>query len=119
MSTDSSRSSSSGGSADETCEFPENQQAPYDLAGPPKYLLEVMGAGHLDFSNLCEVPLAAQLVDDGCDPASTDPEVVHARVISVATAFAYRHVLGDVRYDPVLAVPHVVALGTVEYWAEP
>jgi predicted dienelactone hydrolase len=108
-----------GGSADETCEFVENQQVPYDLAGPPKYLLEVLGAGHLDFSNLCEVPLAAQFIDDGCDPASIDPAVVQDRVIAVATAFAYRHVVGDVRYDPGLAIPHVVAMGDVAYWAEP
>lgn len=106
-----------GGSADGTCEFPANQQDPYDKAQLPKYLLEVMNAGHLDFSNLCEVPIAKQFIDDGCDPAKIDPAVVHARVNVVATAFALRYLRGDARYDVYLADPAVAALGNVMYWS--
>jgi predicted dienelactone hydrolase len=108
-----------GGSADDTCEFPENQQAPYMIAQTPKFLLEVMNAGHLDFSNLCEVPIAKQLVDDGCDPTKIDPAVVHQRTNAVATAFVLRYQLGLTAYDPNLAPPNVAALGNVQYWAAP
>jgi predicted dienelactone hydrolase len=108
-----------GGSADHTCAFPANQQAPYDLAQTPKFLLEVMGAGHLDFSNLCEVPLAQQFVHDGCDPASIDPDIVHRRANTVATAFALRYLDDLVGYDPALGVGEVTALGNVTYTAAP
>ena len=106
-----------GGSLDDTCEFPANQQAPYDKAQKPKYLLEVMQAGHLDFSNLCEVPIAKQFIDDGCDPAKIDPAVVQARTNRVATAFALRYLTDDPRYDAALADPAVLALGNVMYWS--
>jgi predicted dienelactone hydrolase len=108
-----------GGSRDDTCEFPANQQAPYEKAMTPKYLLEVMEAGHLDFSNLCEVPIAQQFIDDGCDPAHIEPAIVQARTNTVATAFALRHLLDDARYDAFLAVSAVTALGNVEYWTAP
>jgi predicted dienelactone hydrolase len=108
-----------GGSADHTCAFPANQQVPYDLAQTPKYLLEVTGAGHLDFSNLCEVPLAKIFVKDGCDPTMIDPEIVHARTSTVATAFVLRYLVGDVRYEDDLASSYVTGLGNVDYWASP
>jgi predicted dienelactone hydrolase len=105
-----------GGSVDDTCEFPANQQVPYEIAAPPKVLVEVLGAGHLDFSNLCEVPLAAQLVDDGCDPASIDPVVVHARVRAIATAFARRYLDDEPGWEPYLDPAWVSGLGDVTYW---
>jgi predicted dienelactone hydrolase len=108
-----------GGSADETCEFPANQEAPYMLAQTPKFLLEVMNAGHLDFSNLCEVAIAQQFIDDGCDPAKIDPAVVQRRTKEVATAFVLRYQLGLTQYDPALAPAHVMGLGNVQYWAAP
>ena len=108
-----------GGSEDDTCEFPANQEAPYMLAQSPKFLLEVMGAGHLDFSNLCEVPIAQQFIDDGCDPAKIDPAVVQRRTNAVATAFALRYLTGNPGYDPMLSVGHVMGLGNVQYWSAP
>jgi predicted dienelactone hydrolase len=108
-----------GGSADHTCDFAPNQQDPYDKAASPKYLLELMGAGHLDFSNLCEVPLAKLFVKDGCDPQMIDPDVVHARTNRVATAFALRYLRDDARYDAFLDVAGVSALGNVQFWAAP
>ena len=45
----------------------------------------VEGAGHLDFSDLCAVPIAVLFVDDGCDPESIDPAVVHARTNALAS----------------------------------
>jgi predicted dienelactone hydrolase len=108
-----------GGSLDETCEFPANQQDPYNKAQPPKYLLEVINAGHLDFSNLCEVPLAKQFIDDGCDETKIDPAVVQARTNRVATAFALRYLRDDPRYDAALDAAAVTALGNVNFTAAP
>lgn len=108
-----------GGSLDETCEFPANQQAPYMIAQTPKFLLEIMNAGHLDFSNLCEVPIAQQFIDDGCDPTKIDPAIVHARTNAVATAFVLRYQLAQSQYDPALAPAHVTALGNVQFWSAP
>ena len=108
-----------GGSEDDTCEFPANQEAPFMIAQTPKFLLEVMNAGHLDFSNLCEVPIAQQFIDDGCDPAKIDPAIVHKRVNAVATAFLLRYALGATQYDPALVPTQVMGLGNVQYWAAP
>ncbi len=108
-----------GGSVDDTCPFDTDQQVPYELAQPPKALVEIIGAGHLDFSNLCEVPIAAAFVDDGCDPASIDPAEVHERVKLVATAFIRRHLDGETGYDPYLEPAFVTALGAIEYWHAP
>lgn len=108
-----------GGSLDDTCEFPANQELPYMIAQQPKYLLEVMGAGHLDFSNLCEVALARQFIDDGCDPANIDPAVVQQRTNRVGVAFALRYLRDDPRYDALLDPNAVNALGNVQYWATP
>lgn len=107
-----------GGSEDDTCPFESDQRAPYELAQPPKLLVELLGAGHLDFSNLCEVPLAAQLVDDGCDPAKIPPAEVHARTRAIATAFARRHLAGEPGYDAYLEPAFVLALGRLDYWRE-
>jgi len=35
-----------GGSADDTAPFPQNDQPPYDLANPPKILVDEIGQGH-------------------------------------------------------------------------
>jgi predicted dienelactone hydrolase len=108
-----------GGSVDETCPFPSDQQVPYDLAQTPKVLVEVMGAGHLDFSDLCQVPIAQAFIDDGCDPASIDPVVVQARVKTLATAFVRRYVDGAVGYEPYLEPAYAAGLGNLTYWRAP
>jgi predicted dienelactone hydrolase len=108
-----------GGSLDDTCEFDENQLVPYQLAQQPKHLLQVVGAGHLDFSDLCQVPIARLFVDDGCNPDNIDPAVVHARVRTVATAFALHYIAGAPGYAGDLDVDAVVALGNVEFWSAP
>jgi predicted dienelactone hydrolase len=108
-----------GGSKDETCSFAENQQAPYDVAQNPRFLVEILGAGHLDFSNLCEVALAKMFTKDGCDPASIDPMVVQARVQAIGTAFAHRYLRDDLRYQPFLEPAYVSALGQLTYSASP
>lgn len=108
-----------GGSEDQTCPFDTDQLAPYQLAAPPRALLEVEGAGHLDFSNLCEVPVALLFVNDGCDAQKIPPQTVHARVNAVATAFLGRHLLGDPGYEAWLSPPSVQGRGNVTFWRDP
>jgi predicted dienelactone hydrolase len=108
-----------GGSEDGTTPFDSDQQAPYELAAPPKHLVRVEGAGHLDFSNLCEVPVAPLLVDDGCDPSSIDPAAVHARVNTLATAFALHYLTEQPDYAAYLAPDAVHALDHLTYWHQP
>ena len=108
-----------GGSRDETCPFASDQRVPYDLAQPPKVLVRVDEAGHLDFSDLCEVPIAMLFIDDGCDPDLIDPEVVHARTRAVAAAFLARYLTGHAGYESFLAPAWVEALGNVTYWRAP
>jgi predicted dienelactone hydrolase len=64
-----------GGSLDETTEFPENQQAPFDAMLPGAAIValaELPAAGHFTFSDFCEVDRA--LVgflggfDEACEP---------------------------------------------------
>jgi predicted dienelactone hydrolase len=106
-----------GGSEDDTTPFDTDQLRPYELAAPPKLLVEILGAGHLDFSNLCEIALAAQFVDDGCDPALIEPREVHTRVMTVGTAFLRRFLSGETGYDAWLEEAAVLGLGRVEVWS--
>ncbi len=108
-----------GGGADHTCPFDTDQQAPYELAQPAKALLKVVDAGHLDFSNLCDVPLAAIFVSDGCDPSSVDPAIVRDRSRTIAAAFLHRYLDVDAAYDEYLAPAYVQSLGNVQFWREP
>ncbi|HJZ88444.1 MAG TPA: alpha/beta hydrolase [Polyangia bacterium] len=108
-----------GGSLDHTCPFDDNQRRPYDLAAPPKFLVEVMGAGHLDFSDLCEVPIAVAFIRDGCNAQNIDPTLVRARVATLSAAFTLRFLLGDPRYDAYLDPAYVTGLGNLQYWHAP
>lgn len=108
-----------GGDKDKTTPFETDQKAPYDLAVPPKFLVKVLGAGHLDFSNLCEVPIASLFVKDGCNTQNIDPKEVHARVRLLSVAFVRRSLDGDLRYDRYLDPSFVTGLGKLEYWRSP
>ena len=104
-----------GGSKDETTPFKTDQLAAYEFAQPPKYLVEILGAGHLDFSNLCEVDGMQIFLDDGCDPEAIDPLIVQARVNTIATAFVQVFLLEDERYAEFLQTDYVLGLGNVGY----
>lgn len=108
-----------GGSVDGTTPFETDQQAAYDVAADPRYLIEILGAGHLDFSNLCDIPIATLFVDDGCDPTQIDPAEVHTRVNAISTAFAKVYIAGNPGYAPFLETESVTALGKLEYQHSP
>jgi predicted dienelactone hydrolase len=106
-----------GGSEDGTTPFDTDQQPAYEAAAPPKLLVEVMGAGHLDFSDLCEIPEMAAIVDDGCDPTLIDPALVRSIVATVSVPWLGRYLLGDERWEPWLEDAALRALGPVEVWS--
>ncbi len=108
-----------GGSEDDTTPFESDQRAPYDLARSPKMLVEILGAGHLDFSNLCDVPGVSSFVDDGCDPEKVDPAEVHRVVRTIATAFVGRYLFADEAYDTLLEPEGACAVGVAECWRSP
>jgi predicted dienelactone hydrolase len=108
-----------GGSLDHTCEFGPNQQVPYDLALRPKALLQVVNAGHLDFSNLCEIPIAPLFANDGCDATKISAADVHSRVRTVSTAFALKYLAGAPGQESWLDPATVKAMGKVDYWSAP
>lgn len=107
-----------GGSEDTQTSFESHQRRPYDLALPPKFLVKVLGAGHLDFSNLCEVRLASRLVNDGCDPSKIEPAEVHARVRALSVAFLEEMLNACGSYRPYLEPASVMGMGRLEYWWE-
>jgi predicted dienelactone hydrolase len=108
-----------GASADRTTPFDTDQQAAYDVAAPPRALVRINGAGHLDFSDLCTVAVARAFLDDGCDPMMLDPEIVHRRVETIGVAFLRRHLDGDLTADAALEQSAVEALGNLDYWRDP
>jgi predicted dienelactone hydrolase len=107
-----------GGSADTTTPFDSDQQGPWGIAAPPKYLARIEGAGHLDFSNLCDVPAAQAFIRDGCDPTVVDPALVHDRARTLATAFAHAFVAGRDHHLGLLEPGWAEALGDVTFWAQ-
>jgi predicted dienelactone hydrolase len=108
-----------GGSVDSTTPFETDQRVPYELASPPKGLVRVLGAGHLDFSDICEIEALSGFLDDGCDPASIEPSVVRARTRVLTLAFLRRYLEADTELDTFLEPAFVVGLGNLEYWREP
>ena len=108
-----------GGTADRTTPFDTDQQAAFDVATPPKALVRIDGAGHMDFTDVCGLPTIRGLFDDGCDPASVDPVLVQSRVRVLALAFLRRWLTGDVTADAELAPARVSSLSGITYWYEP
>lgn len=99
------------GTADGIIE-PEQSVAVYDGMQPPKYLVEIEGAGHLVFSDICligkdqgglvqltkEAGLdlgedLLRLASDGCEPDKTDPADAFAAIDHFSVAFL-RYELG-------------------------
>ena len=104
-----------GGSVDHTTPFSE-QMAAYAAASAPEGLLEILGAGHLDYTALCEVPALVSIVDDGCDPATLDPARVRAITGWLVLRWLRRYMDGDLAVDPELAEVSVEGLGIAAEW---
>ncbi|MCB0964193.1 MAG: dienelactone hydrolase family protein [Acidimicrobiales bacterium] len=99
------------GAADETIAADASRQA-FDGMAPPKYYVEIAGAGHLVFSDLCligrdqggltglidaaglDLPEnLVRLASDGCEPDDLDPALAFGAIDHLSTAFL-RYELG-------------------------
>jgi predicted dienelactone hydrolase len=108
-----------GGSEDRTTPFDTDQRPAYEAAVSPKALVRVLGAGHMDFSDVCGISTIEGFFDDGCDPARIDPAIVHDRVRVLVLAFLRRYLDGDPAADAWLEPAAVSALGDIEYTYAP
>jgi hypothetical protein len=72
----------------------------------------------MDFTDLCGIEALSGFFDDGCDPASIDPEIVHARVRGLGRAFLGRWLDGDTSFDAYLDPVAANALGNLEWTYE-
>ena len=96
----------------------------YEAMAPPKYLVEIEGAGHLVFSDICligtegggviaiaesiDLPIPEDLKSlgtDGCGPESTAPDDAFPAVDDLSVAFLRRTLLGE--DDPATLDPAV------------
>lgn len=72
---------------------PETDARPlYEALAPPRFLVELLGAGHPVFEDSCATPLPGVCPEDG-----------HARVARFALGFLGRYVAGDLRWEALLA----------------
>lgn len=86
-----------GGTLDDELPFDPETTGAYAALGAPKALAAVEGAGHWQFTDLCPVLPIADCA--GVAGGFADPELTHARVSEVVTAWIGRHLLDDVRSD--------------------
>lgn len=64
------------------------------LDGPDDRRVDIEGAGHFTFSNVCELPIDMGS-GDGCGPDNIDPAVAHDAINAYSLAFIRRHLWGD------------------------
>jgi predicted dienelactone hydrolase len=62
-----------GGSGDHTCDFP-NQQTAYDKTVGPKFLVELDGAKHFDFTELCGNQILTNAITQIGSECNTNPD---------------------------------------------
>src|SRR5262249_14035585 len=79
-------------------------QAAYGLAGPPRFLAEILNTGHFAWSDGCAGPLFG--VHD-CDPGTLSQADAHALVLRYALPFLSRYLAGDRRFGRLLSMQSV------------
>ena len=96
----------------------EATRTAYEAMSPPKYLVEIEGAGHLVFSDICLIgsegggviaiaesidlpipPDLSRLGTDGCGPDSTPPDEVFPAIDHLSVAFLRQTLLGEDESD--------------------
>lgn len=86
-----------GAENDASVPFEQNSQAPFALLSPPRYLMKILGAGHLAWAGDCRPP------DPRCEPLRL--------ALRYAVPFLLERVAGDARFsaflDPGAAPPGV------------
>ena len=86
-----------GGKLDDELPFDPETTGAYAALGTPKALAAVEGAGHWQFTDLCPVLPIADCA--GVPGGFAAPELTHARVNELVTAWIGRHLLDDARAD--------------------
>lgn len=96
-----------GGSADITVPFDEEDLPIFNALNSPAYLIEIMGAGHFSFTDICGLDflydVVGNVIDDGCGPDNIPYEEVHKVTNIFATAFFGKYLKGDARYEEYLS----------------
>jgi predicted dienelactone hydrolase len=93
-----------GGGLDTLAPFETLARRAYELLGPPRYLVNILGIGHFGFSNECVAPF------DPCgQPGTLTQDEAHRVVLRYAVPFFLRWVAGEHRFDVYLSpAPGVV-----------
>jgi len=83
-----------------------DSQAAYNLAGPPRFLLEILNTGHFAWADVCAGSLFG--VHD-CDPPTLSQDDAHALVLRYAVPFLSRYLAGHRRFGRLLSTESVPA----------
>src|SRR5262245_29800874 len=84
---------------DSLAPLPDSQVA-FDLAGPPRFLVEILNAGHFAWTDICAGSLFG--VHD-CDPGTLSQDDAHALVLRYAVPFFSRYLAGHRRFGRLLS----------------
>ncbi len=112
-----------GGSADNST-TPENQRIAYDQTVAPKHRIELDGARHFDFTDLCANDLLKMafnnFVPELADACGPNAGQYHHSIQALATASAHRYLACDPDADQYLEPSYVSSRAQVaQYWSEP
>ena len=109
-----------GGTEDTTCEWSHQQDA-YDHTAAPRFLGQLDGARHFDFTDLCANDLfrlgITSFVEELNDACGADPTAYHATVQALSTATLNRYLACDPDAAADLVSPTADHL--VGWWADP
>jgi predicted dienelactone hydrolase len=86
------------GSVDSLAPLPNLQEA-YDLAGPPRFLLEILDVGHFAWSDICAAVLFGTR---DCNAGTLTQDQAHTLVLRFAVPFLRRYLAGDGSFGSLL-----------------
>ncbi len=94
-----------GGERDGTCTMQDEIQPIYNALNPPKALLEIENAGHMSFTNMCDLfgGISDYLREEGCGEGFVSPEDMFKTLNRYSLAFLRRFLYDDSRYDEYLS----------------
>ena len=118
-----------GAADDSTVPFHESAQVVYDGLRGPRFLLRLRHAGHLAFTNVCEVvetvdadamrEAFGDVIDDGCGRDFLRAADGHAIIAAVSTAFFDLYLRGQASAARYLTSQYVEGLGKAKLDADP
>ena len=94
-----------GGELDATTPFDVDAAPLYRELVAPRFLVELLGAGHGAFSDLCGSP-----AEPACVPAEPDPAALQERIVRYAMGFLGRYAAWDRRWQALLDAGEGVVL---------